>query len=207
MAPSVGAAIIGDGSIDTGAQGGAGRIYGVIGTARAANDTVGDKAYGGWFKSFGFNASAPEVGLHAEVSDALANATIFEGFTNGVGKFKFDGLGNFYFTNVLLSPTAPTIAAGGCGGAAASIVTNNGTAAFSINVGTTPTTACTVTLPTATNGWNCTGTDITTQSTSVFFQKQTATGTTSATITNFNTAGTATNLVASDIMQVNCFAR
>jgi hypothetical protein len=56
--------------------------------------------------------------------------------------------------NLLISTTAPTIAGAGCGGSAASIANNNGTAAFTINVGTAPTSGgCTITLPTAANGW------------------------------------------------------
>lgn len=133
---------------------------------------------------------------------------------NSTNGFQWDRTGIFYLskqlnapTNVLISTTAPTIAAGGCGGAAASIATNNGTAAFSVNVGTTPTTACTITMPTAANGWNCFATDITTNSTTVFLQKQTATGATSVTITNFNDVAVGANFTASDILQVSCFAR
>jgi len=109
--------------------------------------------------------------------------------------------------NVLFSPTAPTIAAAGCGGAAASVVVSNGTAAFKINVGTTPTSACTITMPTATTGWNVTCNDITTQSTAVFVQKQTgAESTTSVTITNFNDVAVATAFVASDILKCTASA-
>jgi len=110
-------------------------------------------------------------------------------------------------TNLFISSTAPTITAAGCGGAAASIVVSNGTAAFKINVGTTPTSACTITMPTATTGWNCFATDITTNSTSVFLQKQTgAESTTSVTITNFNDVAVATAFTASDILKVTCSA-
>lgn len=111
---------------------------------------------------------------------------------------------------LLIANTAPTIAVGGCGGAAATIATNNGTAAFTINVGTTPTAAgCVVTLPTATNGWNCFATDITTNSTSVDHIKQTAAGssTTAATLVNYSNVSVATAPTASDIWQVSCFAR
>ena len=111
--------------------------------------------------------------------------------------------------NLLISSTAPTIAAAGCGGAAASITVNNGTASFNINVGTTPTTACTVTMPTATNGWNCYAVDVTTNSTSVFVQKQSPAAsqtTTQIVITNFNDVAVATAFVASDIVRVACSA-
>lgn len=112
-------------------------------------------------------------------------------------------------TSLLVSPTAPTIAAGGCGGAAASISNSNGTAAFEVNVGTTPTSACTITMPTAAHKWICTATDLTTNSTSVFLQKQSPVGsqtTTQIVITNFSDVAAATAFVASDIMGVSCHA-
>ena len=108
----------------------------------------------------------------------------------------------------LITPFAPTIAANGCGGAGASIATNNGPASFTINVGTAPTAACTFTLPiTAATGWNCTASDLTTSSTNVFLQKQTATTTKTATISNFNDVAVASHFVAGDILAVSCFAR
>lgn len=110
-------------------------------------------------------------------------------------------------TNTLISNTAPTIAAAGCGGAAASIVVNNGTGAFKVNVGTTPGSACTLTFPSATTGWNVTCNDITTQSTSVFVQKQTgAESQTSVTITNFSDVAAATAFTASDILKCTAAA-
>lgn len=120
--------------------------------------------------------------------------------------------GNFGFGAVasqviLMSHTVPTIAGAGCGGSAASITAANGTAAFKIGVGSTPTTACTVTMPAATTGWNCSASDITTQSTSVSLQRQTgAESTTSVTITNFSDVTVPTNFVANDVLKVLCLA-
>jgi hypothetical protein len=125
----------------------------------------------------------------------------------GAGNALFKATNGLSITNLLASSTAPTIAAAGCGGGAASITANNGTAAFKIGVGTTPGSACTVTMPAATTGWNCHADDITTQSSSVFVQKQTgAESTTSVTITNFNTAAAATAFTASDVLKVTCSA-
>lgn len=108
----------------------------------------------------------------------------------------------------LITPFAPTIAGNGCGGGGASIAANNGPASFSINVGTAPATACTFTLPiAAVSGWNCIASDLTTSSTSVFLQKETATTTTTATITNFNDVAVGSNFVAGDTLAVSCFAR
>jgi hypothetical protein len=108
----------------------------------------------------------------------------------------------------LITPFAPTIAANGCGGGGATIAANNGPASFTINVGTSPATACSFTLPiAAATGWNCTASDLTTSSTNVFLQKQTATTTTTATITNFNDVAVASKFSAGDILAVSCFAR
>lgn len=106
-----------------------------------------------------------------------------------------------------VSQTAPTIAAGGCGGAAASILDSNGTAAFAVGVGTAPGTTCTITMPTAAHRWVCQGTDITTNSTSVSQVKQTsASTTTSLVLTNYSDVSVATAFVASDVLQVICAA-
>jgi hypothetical protein len=115
---------------------------------------------------------------------------------------------SYSVVNLLANATAPTIAAGGCGGSAASITANNGTAAFNINVGTAPTSAgCTVTMPAATTGWNCQVSDQTTQSTSVSMQKQTgAVSTTSVVLQNFSDVTVATAPAANDLYHVVCSA-
>jgi hypothetical protein len=41
----------------------------------------------------------------------------------------------------------------------------------------------------------------------VFLQKQTATGASSITITNFNDVAVGANFSANDVLQVSCFAR
>jgi hypothetical protein len=108
--------------------------------------------------------------------------------------------------NVLTSATAPTISSGF--GTSPSIVNNNGTATFTINVGTGGTaTSGVIGLPAATNGWRVTCDDLTTQSASVFITKQTASSTTTATVTQFNTSGVATAWAASDILTCDAWAR
>jgi hypothetical protein len=109
------------------------------------------------------------------------------------------------FTNLAFSNTAPTISSGF--GVGPLVVNNNGTSAFRINVGTGGTaTSGVVGLPAAATGWNCMATDITTQSSTVFITKQTASTTTTATLKNYNTAGALAAWVASDILAVNCVA-
>jgi hypothetical protein len=113
--------------------------------------------------------------------------------------------GAIKFSNILMSPTAPTVSSGF--GTSPSIASNNGTAAFTVNVGTGGSaTNGVIGLPTATTGWNCFCADITTQSSTVFSCKQTGSSTTTATIGNFNTSGAAAAWVASDIVRVSCFA-
>jgi hypothetical protein len=108
-------------------------------------------------------------------------------------------------TNLLVSPIAPTISSGF--GTSASITASNGTASFAVNVGTGGTaTNGVVGLPTAAHGWACSANDVTTQNTTVFLTKQVTSTTTSATLANFNTAGALAAWVASDILEVHCFA-
>lgn len=103
------------------------------------------------------------------------------------------------------SSTAPSISSGF--GSSPSVVANNGTAAFTINVGTGGSaTTGVVTMPAATAGWACSVNDVTTTSATVFITKQTATTTNSVTVGNFTTAGIAGAWVASDVLQFMCAA-
>jgi hypothetical protein len=103
-----------------------------------------------------------------------------------------------------IAGTAPTISSGF--GTSPSVTVNNGTSAFRINVGTGGTaTNGVVGLPTAANGWNCFASDITTPATGHTI-KQTATSTTSVTLTNYDNAGVAAAWAAGDIIIVNCMA-
>jgi hypothetical protein len=125
------------------------------------------------------------------------------------GNFSIDSAGNakgatLAMTNKLLWNTAPTISAGFGTGAAVS--QNNGPGAFRVNVGTSPGNNGTVGLPSTLGGWTCTCQDITTVDTSRFYCKQTSSAASSAVLTNFNTAGTATAWVANDNLEVSCLS-
>lgn len=112
-------------------------------------------------------------------------------------KVKFGGV-------LVFSGTAPTVSSGF--GTSPSITAGRATA-FRLNVGTGGSASSgVIALPTAAVGWNCTCADLTTQSTTVFLCKQTASSTTTATITNYNTAGSAAAWVASDVLAVSCTA-
>lgn len=109
-------------------------------------------------------------------------------------------------TNILISGAAPTISSGF--GTSPSVTTNNGTAAFTINVGTGGTASTGVIgLPTAANGWNCFAFDTTHPNTGGgFYTKQTAGGPSTATLTGYSSSAQAAWL-ANDILSVSCFAR
>jgi hypothetical protein len=86
-------------------------------------------------------------------------------------------------------------------------VTSQGPATFTLNVGGggTATSGVIAMNATAPNGWACKASDITTHSASVSQTIQTATTTTTATLTQYNNVMVATAWAASDVLQVNCF--
>jgi hypothetical protein len=98
-----------------------------------------------------------------------------------------------------ISATSPAISSGF--GTSPSIVHSNGTAVFTINVGTGGmATSGVIGLPRAMNGWAVHCDDITTQSTSVFVTKQTSTSATSASLAQYSAAAVATPWRASDVL-------
>lgn len=120
----------------------------------------------------------------------VSNTTKLSGccgvFTNTVANIAGGG--------IWISNTAPTISSGF--GTSPSIVANNGTAAFTLNVGTGGTaTTGVIGLPASNTGWNCFATD----RNSNIVTRETATTTNSATLT------AASAWTASDILQVSCF--
>lgn len=109
--------------------------------------------------------------------------------------------GGYSVASTLCSSTAPTISGFGT---SPSVPSNNGTCAFTINVGTGGTASTgTVTLPAAATGWVCTAQDVTTPAS--YITSQTGGTTTTATFTNYSrTTGLATAWTASDILRVSC---
>ena len=105
---------------------------------------------------------------------------------------------------VVYSPTAPTIASGGC--TSPSIVNNNGTARFEADVGTgcSGSQPLVFTLPATTTGWNCTAQNVSNPASSVAAQSS-AVSTTSVTITSYSrTLGTAQAWTDGDNVVVSC---
>lgn len=122
------------------------------------------------------------------------------------GTNRFTGQINFGAGNKLLfSPTAPTIT-GGTFCTTPSIPANNGTAAFTINVGS----ACGVStgsldMPAASVGWVCDFANVTNPATSV--PSQTGGTATTVTLTNYvRTTGVAGNWTSSDVIRAKCSA-
>lgn len=95
--------------------------------------------------------------------------------------------------------TAPTISSG-FAASGTTISASNGTAAFTITIGTTPGSTGVIGLPSATHGWAVHCDDITTQSTSVSQTQQTAVSTNSATLTQYSDVHVATAWVAGDVL-------
>ena len=87
-------------------------------------------------------------------------------------------------------------------------IVSTGDAAFTVTVGTGGTstgTANTITFANAApHGWACSANDLTTTSTSVFLQKETATTTTTATFVNYSDTATAAVMTAGDVLQFRC---
>ena len=108
------------------------------------------------------------------------------------------GAGGIGFASLAVSGTAPTIASGF--GASPSVVASNGTAAFTVNVGTGGAASSGVlTMPAATTGWVVQATDLT--NAALFVTVQTAGSTTSVTLTNYSrTTGLAIAWTASDVL-------
>ena len=104
--------------------------------------------------------------------------------------------------HVIWATTAVTIASGF--GTSPSITSNN-TAAFAVTIGSAPGSTGVITLPTASNGWVVTATNITSNSTLTV--SQSAGSTTSVTLTSYSrTTGLATNFNASDVIVIQATA-
>ena len=152
---------------------------------------------------FADNGAFIDIPFYITRADGVVNAP--NGLSiAGVSIFgaRLKAQGGLEVTALLCSNTAPTVTSAGT---SPSIIESNGTCSFTVNVGTGGTaTTLVLALPTALSGWTCTAADVSTQSTNVFLQKQTAYGTTSATIVNYNTAGAPTAFVSGDHLRMSC---
>ncbi len=149
--------------------------------------------------------------LRVQTSGAGAVLTVTPGAgvaTNAAGGLGVDLLYNGVSGNVLFSRVAPTIGAAGCGGSGASIPNSNGTVAFQVNVGTSNTGTCTVTMPGAHTNWVCSATDITNTSTAVSQTKAKPGGTpaTQITLQNYTDISGTGAWTDSDVIAISCWA-
>jgi hypothetical protein len=122
----------------------------------------------------------------------------------GTGNIQLGSSANVSYlmgANILWETAAhPTISSGF--GTSPTVAHQNGSFAFEINVGTGGTASSGVIAfnTAAGDGWAVNCTDISTQSATVFLTKQTASSTTTATVTNYNTSGAAAAWAASDLL-------
>jgi hypothetical protein len=130
----------------------------------------------------------------------ISNNIIILGSGAASASIRFNNAPTLGFgTSVFMSGTAPTISSGF--GTSPSVVANNGTAAFTINVGTGGTASTGVIgLPAATTGWHVQCQNTSTNTATVFITKQTGATTTTATIGNYDAAGAAAAWVASNVL-------
>ncbi len=166
---------------------GAGVISGVAGTLDLPVN-------GGIYWNGSAAMYSPGSSLFRFAPAADTTGFLFDAGTDGTAKFKnfannayatVDALGYNVGGVVAVSGTAPTIASGF--GTTPSIVASNGTAAFTINVGTGGTaTSGVLTMPAATTGWALNCNNLTAKTSTISQTVQTATTTTSATIGNFS---------------------
>jgi hypothetical protein len=107
-------------------------------------------------------------------------------------------------TKIAWSATAPTVNSGFC--TSPSISNNNGTAAFTITIGSACAASTGVlTMPTASVGWSCHFNNVTTPASNTPYQ--TASTTTSVSVTNYaRTTGVASNWTASEVVTAECTA-
>lgn len=141
---------------------------------------------------FGCNASKAAISMAANDGAVTVNDPLTIASGNSLK-----------LASTLLVATAPTITSG-FSSTGTTISNSNGAASFTITIGSTPGSTGVIALPTASHGWSCKASDITTHSVAVSQTVQTATGAASATFTQYSDVMVATAWVAGDILQVNC---
>lgn len=184
------------------------------GTTSAVGVKIAPSTTSGYGGIFGL-AETPGGVLNSGVQVRHDGSVIYIGGNTG-GKVVFGGdgfiIGNITTAGIAFSVSekllfgrvAPTLASGGCTGAA--MVANNGTATFTAGVGTSCSGSqpLVFTLPAATRGWNCYARNET-NAASIVAAQSSAVSTTSVTITAYSrTLGTAVAWNDSDIVTVSC---
>ena len=180
--------------------GGASGTTNLISVSKAGNMTLGTAPT---ISSTSGNLTLAAPG--GEVQVTVPNVRII---TTLSGKFlRFQSDGNFGILNgaILASGTAPTVASGF--GTSPSISAANGSAVFTLTIGTSTTgvQTGTLTMPAATTGWACACQNVTNPDS--FIVSQTGGSTTTITLKNYDrTTGLAADFTASDVIRILAFA-
>lgn len=188
------------------------RVDGILGVA-TSNAVTGNNAFGvtvnGARIDFGAgtNDYASSDGTTVTFAGPIAatQVTATTAITASNAVVNITSGGNFKLNSAMsIDSNAPTISSGF--GTSPSIVASNGTLGFQVNVGGGgAATSGVIGLPsTASHGWICNCQDITTESTTVTYTKQTASTTTTCTVGNFTDIAGAAAWAASD--KLNCVA-
>jgi hypothetical protein len=151
--------------------------------------------------------------LGVKLADASAYTALDVGtITSNAGGFALNASGDAFFvaggTTKLFMVTAPSAPAS-CGTSPA-VTSSNGSAVFVITGGTGgAATGCTVTMPAATTGWNCSVTNITQTAAHRADRATVQTASTTTSVTweyQIVSTGAATAFTASDVFRGICFA-
>lgn len=176
-------------------------------TALTLKQSTGAALFAGLIQIGGATSGSPALKkngtlLEARLADDSAYANV------RAANVLFSALLNAGTSNLLISVTAPTISSGF--GTSPSVPSNNGTAAFTVNVGTGGAASSgVIALPAAATGWVCVVENITAQAANRANERtvQTASSTTSVTVQNqLVSTGAAQAWAASDILRLICFA-
>jgi hypothetical protein len=161
----------------------------------------GPSGFAGYFLDFHTNGGTNLFNVNfAGVLAATQITQTAAGSSVAFDKYQFGAGISFLLSN------APTISSGF--GTSPSVSHSNGTAAFTINVGTGGTASTgTIGLPAAFTGWHVECTDVTTQSATVDVTRQTGVGTTTTVpIGNFTSGGIAGAWGSADVLVCGAMA-
>ena len=149
-----------------------------------------------------FDVSGNCLGLVGQSGNYFSPPLTNSAITGGTITNTAANLSSFSLNGALVaSSVLPTVTGFGTG----PVVTAVNNHAFAVKVGTGGAASGTITFPTAANGWIVYAADVT--SGTALFLQQTASSTTSATVTSYGiTTGLAANMNANDVILITAFA-
>ena len=157
----------------------------------------------GFYISGAANSISPDCWKEQAVigGDGTSTLRFSHAGSGGTSSVQFPELS---LANALMSSATPTIGSGFSSGA--SKIVANGTAAFSVTIGSGPGHAGTINFPAAAHGWICQAQDATTHSPAVSQTIQTASTRTSCTLTQFSAAMAPSSWLTNDVLLVHAYA-